>query len=257
MKKLKLVTVILTGLTILACSSDNDNSNNPELEESIIVYKKANSFINSTLSSYQEVFYNTDKKVNKVVTNIDNGWRVTTIDVVYNGSEIIEVIKTIDYASSNNNDTVEQYDVTINNGQIKLTESNGTDYEIQIDFTGDYVDAIRTVHPSNMTVFSEDLFQRNADNNIILHTNSEMTFTYSNFDIGNIMPFHREYSFDYFVALELKISERLPLTEEVSFSSGGSDSYSIDTSLLTYDENNNISIFGDNTNYLEFDFIEL
>ena len=257
MKKLNLLIGILIAFTILSCSSDDGNLNNPEPEESIIVYKKASSFNNSTLSSFQEVFYNTDKKVNKVVTNIDNGWRITTIDVIYSGNEITEVIKTTDYGSSNNNDTVEEYDVTISNGQIRLTESNGIDYEIQIDFSGDYVDAIRTMQPSDMTIFSEDTFQRNSDNNIISHANSDMTFTYSNFDTGNVMPFNREYSFDYFIVLGLKPSKKLPLTEEVTFTSGGSDTYSIDDSLLTYDDNNNIINYGDNTNYIEFDYIEL
>jgi len=257
MKKLNLLLGILIGLTIFACSSDDGNINNPEPEETIIVYKKASSYNNSTLSSFQEVFYNTDKKVNKVVTNIDNGWRITTIDVIYSGNEITEVIKTTDYGSSNNNDTAEEYDVTVSNGQIRLTESNGVDYEIQIEFSGDYADAIRTIQPSNMTVFTEDTFQRNSDNNIISHTNSDMTFTYSNFDTGNIMPFNREYSYDYFVAFGLKPSKKLPLTEEVTFTSGGSDTYSIDSSLLTYDDNNNITNFGDNSNYIEFEYIEL
>jgi hypothetical protein len=108
-----------------------------------------------------------------------------------------------------------------------------------------------------MTVFTEDTFQRNSDNNIISHTNSDMTFTYSNFDTGNIMPFNREYSYDYFVAFGLKPSKKLPLTEEVTFTSGGSDTYSIDSSLLTYDDNNNITNFGDNSNYIEFEYIEL
>ena len=146
---------------------------------------------------------------------------------------------------------------TYSNTQIKLIEANGIDYEIQIDFTGDYVDAIRTVQSSDMMIFSEDTFQRNSENNIISHSNSDFTFTYSNFDSGNVMPFNREYSFDYFIAFDLTPSEKLPLIENVNFTSGGSDTYTIDSSLLTYDNENNITLFGDNTNYIDFEYIEL
>ena len=257
MKKLNLLVTILIGITILACSSNDDNPTNSVADQPIVVYKKASSYNNSLLSSYQEVFYNTNKKVNKVVTNIDNGWRITTIDVVYNGNTPTEVIKTTDYGDSNDNDTVEEYDVTISNGQIKLVEPNGNGYEIQIDFTGSFVDAIRTIQSSDLSILSEDVFQRNLDNNIVSQTNSDMVFTFSNFDVGNVMPFHREYSFDYFIVFGLKISEKLPLTESISFVGGGLYSSTIEASSLTYDTNNNITNFGDGSDFIEFDYVEL
>jgi hypothetical protein len=262
MRKNNLLFGLLIGLLSFSCSSDDNNddddggSNNPP-DLTSIVYKKASSYENSNLTSFQEVFYNSDKQIEQVVTNIDNGWRITTIDITYSGADITGITKTTNFGSSNTNDIVEEYNVSYSNTQIKLIEANGIDYEIQIDFTGDYVDAIRTVQSSDMMIFSEDTFQRNSENNIISHSNSDFTFTYSNFDSGNVMPFNREYSFDYFIAFDLTPSEKLPLIENVNFTSGGSDTYTIDSSLLTYDNENNITLFGDNTNYIDFEYIEL
>lgn len=268
MKRLNFLLGILIGLTILSCSSDDgnntdDDGNNPNPpDQTIIAYKKANVHEvhnNTTYISTQEVFYNSDKNVEKVVTNIDNGWRTTTLDVTYNGNTITKVAQTIDYGDPNSTDTMLEFDVTISNGQIVLTESTGVDYEIQIDFTGDYVDSFKEVQPSTMTVLSEDIFQRNSDNNIVSHvvTDNDMTYTYSNYDIGNVMPFYREYSFDYFIVFDLKPSEKLALTEIVTFSSGNSETFTIDPAELTYDTNNNIIRHGDATNYTEYEYIEL
>jgi len=259
MKTLNLLFLILIGITISSCSSDDNNeTSTPEPNESIIVYKKANSFNNSTLSSFQEVFYNSNKKVNKVITNIDNGWKIKTLDIIYNGNEITKITTTTDFGNSNDNDTFEEYDVITDNNQITLSESNGIDSQIKIDFTNEYVDSYKLIQPSNMNIIQEEIFTRNSDNNIVSHTGVEnMVFNYSNYDLGNVMPFHREYSFDYFIVFELKVSKKLPLTEEVIFSSGGSSSSSIDPSLFSYDNNNNIINYGDDTNYIEFEYIEL
>ncbi len=79
------------------------------------------------------------------------------------------------------------------------------DYGIQIDFTGEYVDSFKTIQLSDMSTLSEEIFQRNSDNNIMSHSTSDMTFTYSNYDNGNIMPFHREYSIDYLLIFKLNL----------------------------------------------------
>ncbi len=257
MKKLNLLLGLLIGLTILACSSDNNNSYD-DSDETVKLYKKASSFNSSILVSTQELFYNSNKQIETAITNIDNGYKITTIDVTYNDNTITRVKKTTAYDSSLSiPDIIEDYDVNISNSTILLTEINGVDYGIQIDFTGEYVDSFKTIQLSDMSTLSEEIFQRNSDNNIMSHSTSDMTFTYSNYDNGNIMPFHREYSIDYLLIFKLKPSNKLPLMENVTFSGGGSDSYTIDSSLLTYDSDNDIINFGDATNYLQLEFIEL
>ena len=69
------------------------------------------------------------KKIIKIETYLAYNLSTTTTDVIYNGGEISEIIKSTTYENSNNTN-IEEYDVTINNGQIKLTEINGLDYEI-------------------------------------------------------------------------------------------------------------------------------
>lgn len=259
MKTLNLLLGILIGLSILSCSSDTDdngdNGTNPNPpEETMLVYKKASFYENSVLTSSQEVFYNTDKKVEKVVTKIDNGWRETTLDVEYNGNTPTKLTKTIDYGSSDDNDTVEEFNITFSDGQIFLYPVNGADYQVQIGFTGEYVDHVKVIQPSTNILFKEDIFQRNADNNITSHVISDdnMTFTYSNYDVGKVMPFHREYSIDYLIVFGLKPSEKLPLTETHE-----NTDYSIDPSELVYDSNNNIIREGNDMNYTEFDYVEI
>ncbi len=55
MKKLNLLLGLLIGLTILACSSDSNNSYD-DSDETVKLYKKASSFNSSILVSTQELF---------------------------------------------------------------------------------------------------------------------------------------------------------------------------------------------------------
>jgi len=260
MKKLNLLFTILLGISILSCSSSNEDIDE-NTEESIIVYKKATQYGQDGQYSYsnsQEVFYNTDKKVIRIVTFLAYNLSTTTTDVIYNNDEISEIIKTITYENSSNID-IEEYDVIINNGQVKLTGVNDLDKEVQIDFTENYVDAFRTIQPSNLATISENLYQRNNENNIISYTfGNNISYTYSNFDTGNIMPFYRNYWDDYFIAFGLKPSKSLPLTSTITYSSGNTNTSDIDPTMLTYDNENNIIYFGFNSeNYYDFEYIEL
>ncbi|MFD2541371.1 hypothetical protein ACFSSB_03505 [Lacinutrix gracilariae] len=267
MKKLNILFTIFLGISILSCSSSNgDIEDNTEdidenTEETIIVYKKATQYAQDGQFSYsnsQEVFYNTDKKIIQVVTYLAYNSSTTTTDVIYNSDEISEISKTTTYENSNNID-IEEYDVIINNGQIKLTGVNGLDKEVQIDFTENYVDAIRTIQPSNLTTISENLYQRNNENNIISYTwDNNISFTYSNFDTGNVMPFHGNYWDDYFIAFALKPSKNLPLTSTITYSSGSTNTHDIDPTMLTYDNENNIIHYAyDSQNYTDYEYIEL
>ena len=67
MKKLNLLFTILLGISILSCSSSNEDIDENS-DETIIFYKKATEYAQDGQFSYsnsQEVFYNTDKKNNK------------------------------------------------------------------------------------------------------------------------------------------------------------------------------------------------
>lgn len=149
MKTLNLLLGILIGLSIASCSSDTgENETNPNPEKTMLVYKKASVYENSVLTSSQEVIYNSDKKVENVVTKID--------------------------------------------------------------------------------------------------------FIYSNYDVGKVIPFHREHSLDYFIVFDLKPSEKLPLTEIHEYTD-----YSIESSELVYDSHNIIIREGNGVNYTEFDYVEI
>lgn len=259
MNNIRLCIGILIVLTILSCSSDDNVSNNNPPNLTSRVYKKASSFENAILISSQELFYNTDGNLQQIVTDIDNGSKVTTIDIEYNSAGISKIINSISFGNSTNS-TVKEYSITTTNNQIKLIGINGNDHEIQIDFTNKYVDAYREITPSNMMIIREELFLRNTDNNLVRHSgvgnSGNITFEYSNYDLGSVMPFHREYSIDYLLIFNLKPSEKLPLTE-VYNENGISDTFTIDSSTLTYDSENNIINQGDNTNYTAYDYINL
>jgi len=65
MKKLNLLLGILTVLMLCSCSSDDTNNeeNNNQPNPTTTVYKKASSYLDSSLISFQEVFYNSNGQI--------------------------------------------------------------------------------------------------------------------------------------------------------------------------------------------------
>ncbi|MFI0430133.1 hypothetical protein [Mariniflexile sp. HMF6888] len=103
------------------------------------------------------------------------------------------------------NDSLKEYSVSFSNNAILLTESNGVDYGILIEFTDEYVDSFKTITPSNITTLSERIYKKNSDNNIISYIGSSTKSIYSKYVKGNIKPiFLSEYYEDYFLVFGLK-----------------------------------------------------
>ena len=72
MKTQNLLLTILIAIFIMSCSSDDSQPNEEEEEETNIelkLYKKTNSYNDGILTSSQEIFYNSDNKIESVTLN--------------------------------------------------------------------------------------------------------------------------------------------------------------------------------------------
>ena len=251
---------LILGLIVLfisSCNTEDDNPGEPEISN---LYKRSELIIDSEINSFQEVFYNSDKKIEKVVTSIDDSWKVSTIEVEYEEGVIIGLSREVKYDDSYSETEVnsfEEFEVFKGYKEFLLKGINNTERSIRVEFTGDYVDLIDVASHSHERL-EYYTFKRDIENNIVSFSDENISINYSNYDQGNILPLHREYSFDYVVALGLKPSNKLPLTQETIHSSGGdSEEITMDSSLFSYDENDNIIKYGDNESYWDYTYIEL
>lgn len=252
---------LIFGLIVIFISSCNTNDDPPkESKEASNVYKRTELISGSEISSFQEVFYNSEKRIEKVVTSIDHSWMVSTIEIEYEQGEISEISKKVEYDDSysdNETNTFEEFEVFKGYGEIILRGINETNKSMLIEFTDSYVDLIDIFDHSNnrLKLYT---FKRNSENNIVSFSDENIEYNYSNFDQGNVLPLHREYSIDYLIALNLKTSKKLPLTQESIHSSAGDPQEStMDSSLFSYGDNDNIIKYGDNENYWKYTYINL
>ncbi|SDR71745.1 hypothetical protein [Christiangramia echinicola] len=259
MNSLKHNLILALIVIFISSCSTNDNNQN-ESKEISNFYKKTTLIRDSEISSFQEVFYNADNKIENVVTSIDDNWKVSTIEIEYDQGEISIISKRVEYDDSysdNETNTFEEFEVFQGYEEIILKGINNTEKSIRIEFTGNYVDLIDIFSHSNERL-EYYTFKRNSENNIVFFSDENIDFNYSNFDQGNVLPLHREYSIDYLLAFGLKPSKKLPLTQESIHSSGGNSQEStMDSSLFSYDQNDNIIKYGHNENYWEYTYIDL
>ena len=252
---------LILALIVILISSCTSNDDDPTEKDQISnAYKKSELIHDAEIISFQEVFYNSDKRIEKVITSIDDNWKVSTIELEYDQGEISKLSKKVEYDDSysdNETNTFEEYEVFKGSKEFLIKGINDTQRSIRIEFTGEYVDLIDIANHSNERL-EYYTFKRNSDNNIVFFSDENIDYNYSNFDQGNVLPLHREYSIDYLVALGLKTSNKLPLTQESIHSSGGDPHEStMDSSLFSYDENDNIIKYGHNESYWEYTYLEL
>jgi hypothetical protein len=257
MKKLNLLIGILLGLTIFACSSNDDSSDNNN-QETNRFYKKSEVYSNSILVFDKTVNYNSDNKIQSIITN-DYGYSTETITATYSGNEITTINENDDFVNPNNTDRNVTYDVTIEDNKITLESDN---LNVEIYYTNGYVNSTREFNPSNPNAFTEQVFTRDSNLNLVSNTTGDgSTFTYTDFDSDKMVdPFGSvtEYFYsDYFRLFDLKVTNSNPLT--ATYNQGNTtDTYN---EYLEYDELGYVirTTFEPNstTNYTEHQYIEL
>lgn len=256
MKKLNLLLGLLIGLTIIACSSNDESSS--KNEETIRLYKKSETYNNSILVSDKNVNYNSEDKIQNIITN-DFGYKTETISVNYSGNTISSINEIDEFVIPNNTNQNVTYIVTTENNKITLTSGN---FVVEIYHSNDFVDSTREFNVTNPNSFSEQIFTRNSNQNLISNTTGDSsTFTYSDFDSDKIIdPYGSvtEYFYsDYFKIFDLKVTNSNPLTATYS-QGGGTETYN---EYLEYDALGYVikSTFEPNstTDYTEHLYIEL
>lgn len=235
MKKQNLILTILITIFIISCSSDDSQPNeekktNTELK----LYKKTNGYDDGILTSSQEVFYNTDNKIESVTLN-ELDYLNRTFTVNYTNNNVSGITRATNVIHPNGTDeTINYNNITITNNNIILV-SDASDKTLEIEFSNGYVNSTKfytTSMPNN--VFTQS-FTRNSDNQLISNNTGGDIFEYSNFDsnkkldpYGSVMEYEHN---TFFMIFDLRVSKNNPLTAKYDFSGGGTYS-----NFLEYDE---------------------
>ena len=254
MKKLKLIITLFFGLSILSCSSDDNNN---VQNETVKLYKKSLDYDNGAITYDKEIFYNQDNKVQSIITN-DYSYKTETINVTYSGNTITSISEIDNFDNPNNTYSNVTYNVSIENNKITLISG---DFQVEINHSNGYVNSTKEYYVS-ANVFSEHIFTRDSNLNLVSNTTGDgSTFTYSNYDsekmehpFGGVMEYF--YS-DYFRIFELKVTKNTPLT--ATYSNGGiMDTYSevVEYDIEGYVIKSNIDPNNIN-NYVEHQYVEL
>lgn len=223
MKYFKLLSVLLIGCIIIACSSDDDS---PEGSENPLqFYKRTEVHKDGNVIFDKTVDYNSEKKIRSITTN-EYGYKTQVITINYAGSSISEITEENNFDSPNNPDREVSYNVTVENNKIKLTTE---ELVLEIHHSGGYVTSTKKYYVTTPDFFTEQVFIRDSNLNLISNTTGDgSTFTYTDFDAGKkIDPFGSvtEYFYaDYFRIFDLKVTNSNPLT--ATYSNGGvTDTY--------------------------------
>ncbi|MDO5978928.1 hypothetical protein [Flavivirga spongiicola] len=235
MKKQNFLFTLFIGLSILSCSSD-DNGQKDIPIEIVKLYKKTLVYNNGNISFDKEVFYNDENKIKSITIN-DYNYLSRTFTVSYNRNNISSIIQNTNFDNPNNADNSVTYNVTLENNKATLV-STANNSLLEIFFTNGYVDSTKfTFDTSSPTNYSEEVFTRDSNQNLISNSTGTETFTYSNFDsnkendpFGGAMEY--EYG-DYFDILGLKVTKNNPLTGNYKQGSTN-DTWNI---YLEYDKN--------------------
>ncbi|WP_432412264.1 hypothetical protein [Rasiella sp. SM2506] len=260
MKRTFILLVILNSFLNFSCSEQDDESEKENLETFFYSKSTKTSDFLGVVSS-QEVLYNSNKKPTKVVTN--RGYEIVTLDISYSEGQVSKITKFID-VEDDIYDKVENYEVILENNLITLINSDRTDTITEIRSTNGYVDSFKVSRVSVFRIFEDDRFVRDSENNIISFDGGPLFFEYSNHDKGNNMPSPglRDFSNDFFIAFNLKTSNKFPLNTKVTFEDQAgnivTEQYNINSAHLFYDAHNNILKYdsGAGSRY-EFEYIKL
>ncbi|WP_179317590.1 hypothetical protein [Winogradskyella undariae] len=259
MKKQNLLLTILIAIFIMSCSSDDSQPNEEEeTNTELKLYKKTNSYNDGILTSSQEVFYNSDNKIESVTLNeIDYLNRTFTVN--YTNGNVSGITRSTDIINPNGTDeTINYNNITSTNSNIILV-SDASDKTLEIEFSNGYVNSTK-FYPTSMpnNVFTQS-FTRNLDNQLISNNTGGDVFEYSNFDsnkkldpYGSVMEYEHN---TFFMIFDLRVSKDNPLTATYNFSGAGTYS-----NFLEYDEQGYVTkVSYDNTssnsNYSAHEYI--
>jgi len=258
MKKLNLLLVILIGLTILSCSSDdnNDGDNNNPIETETF-FKKSITYVNGIVEFTREIFYDSNNKVQSIISE-EISFNRRTLQIEYSNEAISAINEDVEYDNLPN--FSQTYNVIIELNKIILTGSVD-DRTIEIYHTDNYVDLTKVIQTSTSTIVFENIFLRNQNQNIISITDGNIIFTYSNFDSNkknDPSGASMTYEFDnFFKIFNIKVSKDNPLNSEYN-QQGNTGTENI---YLEYDNLDNVirkSYEPNSTdNYTEHLYIEL
>lgn len=220
----------------ISCSTDETPENTilpieEEIEENALLEK---SFVidDGHISPETTYSYNANNQITEITfgTTADQYWRKTEITYIGNS------VSTVTYIYPN--DSIE-YQVSDINNTISLINTN---HLIEIDYTGDYVDAYRKFVPNSTNIALEIIFTRGTDNNVITQTINTPPFTttynYSNYDSSPSVHAHNTFNNNDWLIFGLKSTENNPLTFEI-ISHSGTVTLS-NNNTLTYDDQGNV-----------------
>lgn len=235
MKKLQIYIILLATLLAVNSCSENDEvdvENPPEYEK---LYKKSKRESDGNLVFEQEVFYNSDNKIDSI-TRDNIGFLKDIFKVTYRENNISNIDHFQNFTTDPLTDRIYKYDVIINSNSFVL-ESSGR--RLEIFHTNGYINYTRASLPNTENVY-EQFFIRNEVDQLISNSwrqgpGNEETYYYSNFDSGkkpgplNSVIFIRYEDGIIYHILGLKLSKDNPLTLKLPMD----DFYNM---TLNYDE---------------------
>lgn len=260
MKKQNLLLTILFAFFIISCSSDESQTNEKEeTNTELKLYKKTNGYNNGILTSSQEIFYNSENKIESVKLN-EVDYLNRTFIVNYTNGNVSGITRSTDIINPNGTDeTINYNSITSTNNNIILV-SDASDKTLEIEFSNGYVNSTK-FYPTSMpnNVFKQS-FTRNPNDQLISNNTGGDNFEYSNFDAnkkldpyGSVMEY--EHSI-FFMIFGLKVSRDNPLTATYNFNGGGTYSHFLEYNeqgyviKVSYDEPNST------TNYTINEYID-
>lgn len=242
MKKQKNLIVLLIFTILLSCNSDEDTNLESNLTTSVI--KKATLYDDGETGGAKEFFYDTDNKLYK----IEEPFRVT--EIFYTNNDISSIIFTFQGTNSI------QYTISNNNGTISLNSNAQT---IEIDYTGEYIDALKVINLNINQTILEFEYTRNIDNNLISYeinaANGITTYNFLNFDDKNVSETYNIFNYnDFNTIFNLKSSRNNPLSAEYIFNTEAPLPFNFN---FVYDENDNVIQQNQPGIQVDYELIEL
>ncbi|WP_035337287.1 hypothetical protein [Dokdonia sp. PRO95] len=255
----KLLFLVLISLAFVACSSDDSPTIlEEETNASLKLYKRTNSYYDGVLSSTQEVFYNSENKIESVTLN-EVDYLNRTFTVNYTNGNVSGITSYTDVINPNGIDeTINYNDITLTNNTIILI-SDASDRTLEIEFSNGYVNSTKFYPTSMPSSLFEQIFTRNSNNQLISNTTGFDSFEYSDFDAdkqldpyGSVMEY--EHS-TFFMIFGLEVSRDNPLT--ATYNGNNGETYS---NFLEYDEQGYVTKVSydssnSNSNYSEHQYI--
>lgn len=226
-----LFQIVLISFFIVSCSSDdnkytssqNDNEESTnDSEEFNLLYKKSEKYTDNHITFKRSINYNdSNNDIHSIVMKRYHT-STKTITPTYSDNNITSINVIVDYESDYNSDSNVTYNVTEENDKIFLESA---DFIIEIYHSNGYVNSTRRFNLSNPNEFTEQVFTRDENLNLIGNNdNNGNSYEYSNFDsnkkiapLGSVI---RCAYFDFFRLFDLKLSNNNPLNGTILTSEG-------------------------------------